>query len=109
MYYFTSDTHFGHDRCMEHDKRPFATIEEHDKELIKRWNSVVGYNDTVFHLGDFSYRNKQPIEWYVEQLKGQIIFIRGNHDDKLMWRYNDPAKVTKYEALYLRHEEERMY
>lgn len=109
MIWFTSDTHFGHRAVIEHDNRPFKSWIDHDEALIENWNMKVSYNDTVYHLGDFAYRSERTLSYYVDALKGQIIFIRGNHDDKLMWRYNDPAKVTKHEALYLRHEGERMF
>lgn len=38
-----ADTHFHHSKILEFEKesRPFNTIEEHDAELIYRWNSVV--------------------------------------------------------------------
>lgn len=49
----------------------------HDKMLIEKWNLVVGENDTVFHLGDFAFRN---IEEYTKQLNGNKILLRGNHD-----------------------------
>jgi calcineurin-like phosphoesterase family protein len=52
--FVTSDTHFGHKRVIEFEAahRPFATIEEHDRELIARWNATVKPKDTVWHLGD---------------------------------------------------------
>ncbi len=50
--FFTSDTHFGDARRIRIDKRPFASIAEHDAGLIARWNETVGPNDEVWHLGD---------------------------------------------------------
>ena len=47
--WFTSDTHFAHENIMKYCNRPFKTIEEHDRELIKRWNEKIGKNDIVFH------------------------------------------------------------
>lgn len=78
--FFTSDTHFGHSKIIEYCKRPFSSIEEHDKALIQNWNSVVGQDDTVFHLGDFAYGNSQFIANTIKQLNGNIILVKGNHD-----------------------------
>ena len=81
MIYFTADQHFGHKNILEFCNRPFSTIEEHDVELIKRWNEVVKDEDHVYVLGDFCYR---PGPWcpIVNQLKGTFTFLRGNHDPK---------------------------
>ena len=67
--FFTSDTHFGHSKIIDYCKRPFSSIEEHDKTLIQNWNNVVGQDDTVFHLGDFAYGNSQFISNIIKQLK----------------------------------------
>ena len=50
--------------------------------MIKNWNSVVGLNDTVIHLGDFAMGRvtKKEIAETVMALNGDIIFIEGNHD-----------------------------
>jgi calcineurin-like phosphoesterase family protein len=78
--FFTSDTHFSHENIIAYDKRPFSSIEEHDSELIRRWNEVVLPGDIVYHLGDFCW-GKAP-HWHrvLDQLKGQIFLIRGSHD-----------------------------
>ena len=44
--FFTSDIHFGHENVIRFDGRPFATVEEMDAELIRRWNAKVGNTDT---------------------------------------------------------------
>ena len=80
--FFTSDTHFNHNKIIEFCKRPFESIEEHDKTLIDNWNSVVGIDDTVFHLGDFCFGGSPKWKQIREQLNGHIILIKGNHDDK---------------------------
>ena len=51
--FFLADTHFGDGNILRYENRPFATVEEMDRELIRRWNEKVGAGDTVFHLGDF--------------------------------------------------------
>jgi calcineurin-like phosphoesterase family protein len=80
--FFVSDTHFGHEKILELDKRPFDSIEEHDQFIIDGWNDVVKPHYTVFHLGDFAFRNERPPEWYTERLNGNITLILGNHDEK---------------------------
>lgn len=40
--FITSDTHFSHVRISELAGRPFATVEEMDAELIRRWNALIG-------------------------------------------------------------------
>lgn len=80
--FFTSDSHFGHSAILGLCERPFSTIEEHDLSLINNWNSIVGPDDTVFHLGDFCFGNTQKWREIREQLNGHIILIIGNHDWK---------------------------
>ena len=53
MKWFTSDTHWGHANILKYDNRPFATIDEHDEELVRRWNAVVAPGDVVYHLNIF--------------------------------------------------------
>ena len=53
--FFTSDLHFGHENVLRFDSRPFATVEEMDSELIRRWNAKVGRGDLVYVLGDMIY------------------------------------------------------
>ncbi len=51
--------------------------------MIDRWNAVVTPEDTVYHLGDFCYRNSRAIADYRAALNGSIHLIRGNHDETL--------------------------
>ena len=80
--WITSDTHFHHRNIIKYESlhRPFATIDEHDEELIRRWNSVVYPKDVVFHLGDFAFAGKTRIKEYVSRLNGRIHLLLGNHD-----------------------------
>jgi calcineurin-like phosphoesterase family protein len=48
-----------------------------NKILTENWNSVVGQEDLVFHLGDFAFGG---VKKYLPYLNGEIILIRGNHD-----------------------------
>lgn len=79
MFYFISDLHLGNGGILHWAHRPFKDVQEMNAGLIERWNSVVKDTDTVIHLGDFgSFK-------YAKKLKGNIIYIVGNHDHKI-WK-----------------------
>ena len=75
--FFTSDTHFGHQRTLEFSRRPFVDVESMDADLIANWNAIVQPGDTVYHLGDFG---AQECLDYVGKLNGKIIFLSGNYE-----------------------------
>lgn len=77
--WLTSDTHFGHNKPFIYEPRGFENIYEHDKQIIKNWNSVVGPEDEVFHLGDVMLGDNDYGLSCLKQLKGHIHIIRGNH------------------------------
>lgn len=78
--YFISDTHFGHTNILLFEKhcRPYASIEEHDRDLIARWNSAVRPCDKVYHLGDFCMSKKAIA--VAKELNGHKRLVMGNHD-----------------------------
>ncbi len=78
--WFTSDTHFFHDKIIGNCQRPFDSIEEMNETLINRWNYVVHRNDVVFHLGDFCFGNSEKWNYILDRLNGKIYLILGNHD-----------------------------
>lgn len=75
-----ADTHFGHKKVIEFENefRPFQTIEEHDDELVYRWNNTVNKNDTIWHLGDVLF-GRGAFET-LKRLKGVKKLVLGNHD-----------------------------
>ncbi len=78
--FITSDTHFGHDREFLYGPRGFTSIEEHDEEVVRRWNEVVSAEDTVYHLGDVMLGDNEHGMDCLRRLNGNIKIIRGNHD-----------------------------
>lgn len=78
MILFTSDTHYGHTKMAEH--RGFADRDAMDEALVKAWNSVVDFGDTVYHLGDLSFRKPAETAEILAQLRGTIHLVPGNHD-----------------------------
>lgn len=82
--FFISDLHFSHANCLAFDNRPFKTIEEHDAEIIKRWNDTVDIDDDVYILGDISWANPTKTAELISRLNGNKHLIIGNHDRKLL-------------------------
>ena len=89
MIYLISDTHFWHKNIIDYEDRPFDNVEEMNQILIKNWNNTVSKVDKVYHLGDFSWGNKEIVSEIVHQLNGYITLIKGNHDKKSNKWYND--------------------
>lgn len=50
--------------------------------MIANWNSVIGKDDTVFHLGDFCLGGAAEWTKILDHLNGKIYLIMGNHDLK---------------------------
>lgn len=75
-----SDTHFFHANIIKYCSRPFADVEEMNTVMVNNWNSVVSPDDTVFHVGDFSFGKIENVAAIRKQLNGKIILILGNHD-----------------------------
>jgi calcineurin-like phosphoesterase family protein len=90
--FFTGDLHFGHKNVLTFDNRPFATVDEMDAELIRRWNNKVGKGDLVYVLGDLIWKSRNnDAPALIKSLNGQIILIKGNHDRFL---HNSKAKAA---------------
>ena len=78
--WFTADSHIGHRNIIKYCQRPFSDVEEMNKTLISNWNKVVGINDYVFHLGDFSVGGAAEWTSLLDSLNGRIFLVLGNHD-----------------------------
>lgn len=79
MIWFYSDPHFYHNNVIRYCSRPYATVEEMNEDLVRRWNTVVRPEDTVYCLGDFSMAFR-AVELFSPRLMGNKILIPGNHD-----------------------------
>lgn len=80
--FFTSDTHFFHENVIKFCNRPFGSVEDMNYRLIKNWNSVVGPEDHLWFLGDFSFGTVENTKKILYQLNGIKHLIIGNHDRK---------------------------
>lgn len=78
--WFISDLHFCHDKDFLYSPRGFSSIQEHDKNIINNWNSIIKTTDEVYCLGDFMLDDcKKAIE-YIKNLNGRVHLLIGNHD-----------------------------
>lgn len=80
--WFTSDTHFGHANVLGFCNRPWDDIDRMNGALIDGINARVAPSDTLYHLGDFSF--KMSVE-EARELRGRIQcrdihWVPGNHD-----------------------------
>lgn len=112
--FITSDTHFGHNKDFLWSPRSFSSIEEHDEEVIKKWNSVVGEDDIVIHLGDVMLGDNEHGIECLKKLNGTIYLVFGNHDTdarKILYTqlpnvellgYSNMLQYNKYH-FYLSH------
>lgn len=79
--FITSDLHFNHDKDFIWKARGFNSVQEMNEELIKRYNSVVQDEDTVYILGDSMMgMNVNEGLAYLRRLKGTKYLALGNHD-----------------------------
>lgn len=103
MIWFTSDTHFNHPNVIQHDRRPFADIDEMTEAIIERWNSVVARGDVVYHLGDFAItwgkRDYPCVDQILSRLNGTKHLIQGNHDRDQTTKNPRWAKVSSLDEI----------
>lgn len=78
--FYISDTHFGHKNISKLAGRPFDEVTDMNEVIVARWNSVVGADDTVYHLGDVALGSIRESLEYIKRLNGSKVLIIGNHD-----------------------------
>lgn len=83
MIFYTSDHHWGHANIIKYQNRPHGSVGEMDQDMISKWNAVVGPNDTVYHLGDFSFYHPPQVLALRQRLMGHIHLLWGNHDKRV--------------------------
>jgi calcineurin-like phosphoesterase family protein len=82
--FLIADLHLGHANIIRYCSRPFIFSDsgEMDHVLIKNWNYTISPKTRIYCLGDLRYGPEaEPAVQYRKRLRGDIVFIRGNHDD----------------------------
>lgn len=90
MIYFIADTHFGDERIIRYENRPFDDASAMNRELIRRWNGTVSPVDTVYVLGDWGHMDPSA-------LHGTKYLVRGNHDTLDNRAYRDMGFAEVYD------------
>lgn len=90
MIYFIADTHFGDERIIRYENRPFDDAQAMNRELIQRWNGTVSPVDTVYVLGDWGHMDPSA-------LHGTKYLVRGNHDTLDNRAYRDMGFAEVYD------------
>jgi calcineurin-like phosphoesterase family protein len=87
--WFTSDTHYNHANiCSATTKwtdpvtcREFKSLEHMNAHIVGNINEMVGQDDILFHLGDWSFGGFEQIEIFRNQIVCKNVhIITGNHD-----------------------------
>lgn len=90
--WITSDTHYNHKNIVKgvsnwNDKngcRDFDTLQQHNQVIVDEINKRVKPEDTLIHLGDWSFGGRNSIEEFRSQIHCEnIILVLGNHDQHI--------------------------
>lgn len=103
--YVISDTHFDHNNIIDYANRPFNTVEEMNSHMVEEWNKIVKDNDVIIHMGDFAMAKQTRVEEIISNLNGNILFIKGNHDNMSEYTFSYPY----VESAILHHKGYRYY
>lgn len=120
--FFTSDTHYNHTNICRgvtnwrtadgkipvSQTRDFPNLEKMNATIVNNINSVVGQDDILFHLGDWSFGGFDSIKEFRDRIVCQNIYLAyGNHDHHIE-RNKDGiqgifTKTFQYETLHLKY------
>ena len=89
--WFTSDTHFGHTNIAgpkvsvwKNGYRNFNSVQEMNDALVHNINKIVGEDDILYHLGDWSFGGVHNIYYFRKSLICKNIHLMlGNHDQHI--------------------------
>ena len=106
--WITSDTHYGHTNICRgvtnwrlpngdipvNQTRDFPTIEKMNAAIVNNINSLVGQDDILIHLGDWSFGGFEKIEEFRNRIICQNIhLVLGNHDHHIDRNRGDIRKL----------------
>lgn len=100
QFLYTSDYHFFHEVALKRSRSEFGTINNMNETIVRRHNEKVTNDDHIYILGDVvvceETKLEQCLEQTVDQLKGHLHLILGNHDKKFR---NNPIFLSRFESV----------
>lgn len=79
---YIADTHVGHGNIIKYCQRPFASVVEMDRTIVRNLREAERKGLCIFHLGDVAMDLRRAIrlsgEWFTHP--DRHIIIVGNHD-----------------------------
>lgn len=94
---YIGDWHYGHANVLAYDNRPFADVDDMNKQLCCMWKENVRPDDIVYILGDMFWCDAKYAIPVLEELPGQKFLIKGNHDRIHKSGYESQfVKITEY-------------
>ena len=115
--FFTSDTHYSHSNICSATTnwsvndgyaRKFDSLEDMNQRLVDNINNMVGENDILIHLGDWSFGGFDKIEEFRSQINCKNVHLTfGNHDHHIERNKEGIQKLFSSVQQYLRLEVRR--
>lgn len=115
--FFTSDTHYAHSNiCSATTKwegssnltRQFNSLDHMNDTLVNNINCMVGEDDILIHLGDFSFGGFEKIQEFRDRIVCKNIhLVLGNHDHHIERNKEGVQKLFTSVQNYLRLEVQR--
>lgn len=112
--FFTSDTHYAHSNICSATTnwavndgyaRTFNSLDHMNDTLVNNINNMVGEDDILIHLGDFSFGGFDKIEEFRSRiLCKNIHLVLGNHDHHIERNKEGVQKLFSSVQNYLRLE-----
>ena len=107
--YFISDLHLDHKNIIKYCMRPFGSVHEMNRVIMDNWNTTIGDKDEIYFLGDLKFgRESRPSEYFLNQLKGKLHFIRGNHEETIAGSKEFDIIEMKGKKFYLVHDPKKV-
>jgi calcineurin-like phosphoesterase family protein len=112
--FFTSDTHYAHSNiCSATTKwegasnmtREFNSLDHMNDTLVNNINNMVGEDDILIHLGDFSFGGFEKIQEFRDRIVCKNIhLVLGNHDHHIERNKENVQSLFSSVQNYLRLE-----
>jgi calcineurin-like phosphoesterase family protein len=110
--FFTSDTHYSHSNICSATTnwsvndgyaRTFDSLEDMNQRLVDNINNMVGEDDILIHLGDWSFGGFDKIEEFRSQINCKNIhLVLGNHDDHISRNKENVQRLFSSVQHYLK-------